>query len=242
MSYSIDVPTKNYLHWNMNSGQLNSTTAFLNFLYNSLKHSSGDYVDMYTLFQICNIPLIVAQKLISNSFKSKNLNNEDLKNTIDINDNNEIDFLSLKNEEFISGFNTLYYGNNIEKTKLIANLCSFNDNLIFIKDVKLLLFHLHMRFLFDDESQNNLKKIIANFFEEKENYKVEEFIIKSIEKNFDIVHIFLTFFQKFKFFNDDQIKLFELSYLRHLKIWKKANFFSQQPKRFKNILLLFQLF
>ena len=99
-----------------------------------------------------------------------------------------------------------------------------------------------MRFLFDDESQNNLKKIIANFFEEKENYKVEEFIIKSIEKNFDIVHIFLTFFQKFKFFNDDQIKLFELSYLRHLKIWKKANFFSQQPKRFKNILLLFQLF
>ena len=229
MSYSIDVPTKNYLNWNMNSGQLNSTTAFLNFLYNSLKHSSGDYVDMYTLFQICNIPLIVAQKLISNSFKSKNLNNEDLKNTIDINDNNEIDFLSLKNEEFISGFNTLYYGNNIEKTKLIANLCSFNDNLIFIKDVRLLLFHLHMRFLFDDESQNNLKKIIANFFEEKENYKIEEFIIKSIEKNFDIVHIFLTFFQKFKFFNDDQIKLFELSYLNHLKIWKKANFQSNTP-------------
>ena len=98
MSYSIDVPTKNYLNWPVNSGQLNSTTAFLNFLYNSLKHSSGDYVDMYTLFQICNIPLIVAQKLISNSFKSKNLNNEDLKNTIDINDNNEIDFLSLKNE------------------------------------------------------------------------------------------------------------------------------------------------
>ena len=138
MSYSIDVPTKNYLNWNMNSGQLNSTTAFLNFLYNSLKHSSGDYVDMYTLFQICNIPLIVAQKLISNSFKSKNLNNEDLKNTIDINDNNEIDFLSLKNEEFISGFNTLYYGNNIESgsnylknymTKYISNLAMIFDGL-----------------------------------------------------------------------------------------------------------------
>ena len=230
MSYSIDVPTKNYLNWPVNSGQLNSTTAFLNFLYNSLKYSSGDNVDMYTLFQICNIPLIVAQKLISNAFKSKNSNNEDLKNTIDIIDNNEIDFLSLNSEEFISGFNTLYYGNNIEKTKLIANLCSFNDNLIFIKDVKLLLSHLHMRFLYDDENESFLKKIIAHFFEDKEKYTIEEFIIKSIEKNFDIVHIFLTFFQKFKFFNDDQIKLFELSYLNHLKIWKKVNFQSNTPK------------
>ena len=229
MSYSIDVPTKNYLNWPMNSGQLNTTTAFLNFLFNSLKHSSGDTVDMYTLFQICNIPLIVAQKLIANSFKSKNINHEDLKSTIEIMDNYEIDFLSLKNEEFISGFHTLYYGNNIEKTKLIANLCSFNNNLIYIKDVKLLLSHLHMRFLYDDENETTLKKIILNFFEEKENYTVEEFIIKSIEKNYDIVYIFLTFFQKFKFFNDEQIKLFELSYLNHLKIWKKANFQSNTP-------------
>ena len=138
MSKSIEIPTQNYLNWPVNC-QLTSTTAFLNFLYNCLKNSTGDKIDMYTLYQITNIPLIDSQKLISNAFKLKNFNNEN-KN---INDINEIDFLCLTNEEFISGFNNLYYGNNYEKTKLIANLCSFNDNLIYIKDVRLLLLHLH---------------------------------------------------------------------------------------------------
>ena len=224
MSNSIEIPTQNYLNWPVNC-QLTSTTAFLNFLYNCLKNSTGDKIDMYTLYQITNIPLIVSQKLISNAFKLKNFNNEN-KN---INDINEIDFLCLTNEEFISGFNNLYYGNNYEKTKLIANLCSFNDNLIYIKDVRLLLLHLHMRFLYDDEKESYLKKIIHIFFEDKENYTIEEFITKSIEKNFDIVHIFITFFNKFKFFTDDQIKLFETSHLNNLNIWKKAFFNSSAP-------------
>ena len=219
MSNSIEIPTQYYLNWPVNC-QLTSTTAFLNFLYNCLKNTTGGKIDMYTLFQMTNIPLIVSQKLISNAFKLKNFNNENPDKNI--NDINEIDFLSLTNEEFISGFNNLYYGNNYEKTKLIANLCSFNDNLIFIKDVRLLLLHLHMRFLYDDEKESILKKIIHTFFEDKENYTIEEFMTKSIEKNFDIVHIFITFFNKFKFFNNDQIKLFETTYLNNLNIWKKA--------------------
>ena len=218
MSISTDIPTKNYYNFST------PTTAFLNFLYNSLKHASGNKVDMYTLFQMCNIPLIVSEKLILNSFKNKNscCDNQEKKNNLDVNDNDN-DFVCLTNEEFIYGFNTIYYGNNAEKTKLIANLCSFNNNLIFIKDVKLLLLHLHMRFLYDDENQMALKKILNNFFEGKENYIIEEFITKSLEKNFDIVHIFITFFAKFKFFNDGQIKLFENSYLSNIKSWKKLN-------------------
>ena len=226
MSNSIEIPTQNYLNWHVNC-QLTSTTAFLNFLYNCLKNTTGGKIDMYTLFQMTNIPLIVSQKLISNAFKLKNANNENPdKNIKDI---NEIDFLSLTNEEFISGFNNLYYGNNYEKTKLIANLCSFNDNIIFIKDVRLLLLHLHMRFLYDDDKESILKKIIYTFFEDKENYTIEEFMTRSIEKNFDIVHIFITFFNKFKFFNNDQIKLFETSYLNNLNIWKKAVYNSSAP-------------
>ena len=75
MSNSIEIPTQNYLNWPVNC-QLTSTTAFLNFLYNCLKNTTGGKIDMYTLFQMTNIPLIVSQKLISNAFKLKNFNNE----------------------------------------------------------------------------------------------------------------------------------------------------------------------
>ena len=216
MSYSIEVPTNDLFNWNQTSCHMSSKTVFLKFLYNCLQKNSGNKIDMYTLFQICNLPLIVSQKLISNSFRNKNLNVQENKNNE--NDDNKIDFLCLKCEEFVSGFYNLYFGNNIEKTRLIANFCSFSDNLINIKDVRLLLLHFHMRFLYDDENEVNLKKLISAFFEDKENYTVEEFIQRSIEKNFDIVHIFITFFEKFKFFNNDQIKLFEQSYLNHLKV------------------------
>ena len=67
-----------------------------------------------------------------------------------------------------------------------------------------------MRFLYDDENQMVLKKILNNFFEGKENYIIEEFITKSLEKNFDIVYIFVTFFEKFKFFNDGQINFLKI--------------------------------
>ena len=227
MSYSTEVPTNDLFNWNQTSCQISSKTVFLKFLYNCLQKNSGNKIDMYTLFQICNLPLIVSQKLISNSFRNKNLNVQENKNNE--NDDNKIDFLCLKCEEFVSGFYNLYFGNNIEKTRLIANFCSFSDNLINIKDVRLLLLHFHMRFLYDDENEVNLKKLISAFFEDKDNYTVEEFIQRSIEKNFDIVHIFITFFEKFKFFNNEQIKLFEQSYLNHLKIWKKSQFNSVMP-------------
>ena len=195
--------------------EISNRLSFLNSLYYSLKHASGDRVDMYTLFQISKIPLILAQKLILNSFHNKMSFNFDTNKQID--NDNEIDFLCLSNEEFVNGFNSIYYGSNNDKTNIIANLCSFSKSQIYIKDVKLLLNHCHMRFLHDDINQSNLKKIINNFFSDKEIYTIEEFITKSLEKNYDIIQIFLAFFNKFKFFNKDQIKLFEQTYLNHLK-------------------------
>ena len=179
---------------------------------------------MYTLFQISNMSLIVAQKLILNAFHNKmTYNYNDINNTQgNIKSDLEIDFLCLSNEEFMNGFNTLYFGNHYEKTKLIANLCSFSKNQIQMRDVKLLLNHCHMRFLHNDLYEINLKRIIYNFFEEKDNYTINEFISKSLEKNYDIIEIFDTFFNKFKFFNKDQIKLFEYTYLNHLKLWRKT--------------------
>jgi HD-GYP domain-containing protein (c-di-GMP phosphodiesterase class II) len=83
-----------------------------------------------------------------------------------------------------------------------------------------------MRFLHNDLYEINLKRIIYNFFEEKDNYTINEFISKSLEKNFDIIEIFNTFFNKFKFFNNEQIKLYEYTYLNHLKLWKKTKNYS----------------
>ena len=213
MSNNLKIQSKPHYQLT-NSNEISPRLAFLNSLYYSLKYSSGDKVDMYTLFQISKIPLIVSQKLILNSFHNKmsfNLNiNSQIKN------DNEIDFLCLSNEEFVNGFNSIYFGSDSDKTNIIANLCSFSKNQIYIKDVTLLLNHCHMRFLHDDINLSTLKKIINNFFEDKEIYSIEEFITKSLEKNYDIIEIFLTFFDKFKFFNNEQIKLFEHTYLTNI--------------------------
>ena len=219
----MEILSTNYQISNINY-QVPPRVAFLNSLYYSLKYISGEKVDMYTLFQISNMPLIVAQKLILNAFHNKmTYNYNDINNTQgNIKSDLEIDFLCLSNEEFMNGFNTLYFGNHYEKTKLIANLCSFSKNQIQMRDVKLLLNHCHMRFLHNDLYEINLKRIIYNFFEEKDNYTINEFISKSLEKNYDIIEIFDTFFNKFKFFNKDQIKLFEYTYLNHLKLWRKT--------------------
>ena len=219
----MEMPSTNYQLSNINY-QVPPRVAFLNSLYYSLKYASGDKVDMYTLFQISKMPLILAQKLILNAFHNKMTYNynESNNNQGNIKSDIEIDFLCLSNEEFMNGFNIIYFGNHLEKTKLIANLCSFSKNQIQMRDVKLLLNHCHMRFLHDDINEINLKRIIYNFFEEKDNYTINEFISKSLEKNFDIIEIFNTFFHKFKFFNKDQIKLYEHTYLNHLKLWRKT--------------------
>ena len=223
----MEIPSANYQLLNINY-QVPSRVAFLNSLYYSLKYISGEKVDMYTLFQISKMPLIVAQKLILNAFHNKmTYNYNEINNTQGtIKNDLEIDFLCLSNEEFMNGFNTLYFGSHNEKTKLIANLCSFSKNQIQMRDVKLLLNHCHMRFLHNDLYEINLKRIIQNFFEEKDNYTINEFISKSLEKNFDIIEIFNTFFNKFKFFNNEQIKLYEYTYLNHLKLWKKTKNYS----------------
>ena len=82
---------------------------------------------MYTLFQISNMSLIVAQKLILNAFHNKmTYNYNDINNTQgNIKSDLEIDFLCLSNEEFMNGFNTLYFGNHYVKI-------SYDNDLIII--------------------------------------------------------------------------------------------------------------
>jgi hypothetical protein len=64
--------------------------------------------------------------------------------------------------------------------------------------------------LFYDDSEKLIINIIDNFFKKKKKITKENFISKSKEKNYDLIFIFLSFFEKFKFFNDEHLKIFEI--------------------------------
>ena len=174
------------------------TKNFLKLIYESLEEFSNRKIDMYTFFQISNIPLIICQKLFIKSFKNSK---------IDVLKESNFNFLSC--EEFSEGFFKLFFGSNQEKIELISNLCSFDNENVYLNDVKLLLLHFHMR-LFYDDSEKIIINIIENFFKKRKKITKENFILKSKEKNYDLIFIFLSFFEKFKFFNEEHLKIFEI--------------------------------
>ena len=193
---------------------------FLKLIYESLEEFSNRKIDMYTFFQFSNIPLIICQKLFIKSFKNSKIGF--LK---------ESNFNYLSCEEFSEGFYKLFFGSNYEKIELISNLCSFDDENVYLNDVKLLLLHFHMR-LFYDDSEKLIINIIENFFKKRKKITKENFILKSKEKNFDLVFIFLSFFEKFKFFNEDHLKIFEIYNNKQLNSkknsFKKNQFYTNQ--------------
>ena len=186
-----------------------SNKNFFKFYIFSLKKLCRGKIDIYTLNQITYLPLIVCQKLII-SFLNKNsiLNLENA------------DLLKLDNNSFIEKFYTIYFGTNYEKIKLISKFLSFDGKFIHYEDVKLLLLHLHMR-LFYDKTENKILSIINQFFNGVDVMKIEDFSQKCLEKNFDIIYVFLGFFEKFKFFNNDQIKFFDAYYSSSNELKKK---------------------
>jgi len=195
----------------------NNSKSFLKFLYLSIKKMCNNNFDMFTLTQISNFPLIISEKLIYSLIYNDNNNN----NNNNYNDNN--DMLNFNSEKFIYCFYNLYFGTIYEKIKIISNLCCIKNNYIYLNDIKILLIHFHMRVLCDD-SENYLYELIENFFNKKEKMKKENFIMKCIEKNYDIIYIFLTFFEKFSFFNKNHIKIFENSKINEDLKFKESSF------------------
>lgn len=163
--------------------------SFLIRIYQSLFKLSNEKVDSFTINQISHFPLIICDKIVNM------ITNKQRKN--------------LTQDEFTSCFNTLYFGSLVDKAKLIAMLCDFKQKeVININDVKLLLMHFHMRIM-TDETVNNVLEIVDKFFEGKDTLSIDEFLRSSFEKNLDIIDIFITFFDKFRFFNNPQLKFFE---------------------------------
>ena len=217
MLSSLDIKIKlkknknNFLSSSTNFNTLisDSNKNFFKFYIFSLKKLCRGKIDIYTLNQITYLPLIICQKLIISFLNKNSMTN--LENA---------DLLKLDNNSFIDNFYTIYFGTNFDKIKLISKFLSFDGKFIHYEDVKLLLLHLHMR-LFNDKTENKILSILHHFFNGLDKMKIEEFSQKSLEKNFDLIYVFLGFFEKFKFFNNEQIKFFEAYYSSSNEMKKK---------------------
>ena len=217
MLSSLDIKIKlkknknNFLSSSTNFNTLisDSNKNFFKFYIFSLKKLCRGKIDIYTLNQITYLPLIICQKLIISFLNKNSMTN--LENS---------DLLKLDNNSFIDNFYTIYFGTNFDKIKLISKFLSFDGKFIHYEDVKLLLLHLHMR-LFNDKTENKILSILHHFFNGLDKMKIEEFSQKSLEKNFDLIYVFLGFFEKFKFFNNEQIKFFEAYYSSSNEIKRK---------------------
>ena len=180
--------------------------SFLIRIFQSIYKLSKEKVDLYTLSQVTHFPLIICDKLINV------LTNRQRKN--------------LTQDEFTTCFNTLYFGSLADKAKMIAMMCDFKQkDIININDVKILLIHFHMR-IFTAQTENILYEIIDNFFEGKETITIDEFLHTSLEKNFDIIELFISFFDKFCFFTENQINFFDEV---QMKMMYKSNKNSKMP-------------
>ena len=192
--------------------------SFFNFIYQSLYKLSDGKIDMFSLNQLTDLPLIICDKLIKimTSHKKK----------------------QVTQDEFSFVLDQLYFGSDFEKAKLIGMLCDFKRNeYITIGDMKLLLLHFHMRLL-SDETENEIVSIIKKFFNGKEYMSFIDFISQCFEYSYDVVNIFNCYFEKFKFFNTTQLQYFQevqkkLMY-KNKKKKNKDNAFSTNINTFNN--------
>ncbi|MCQ2818187.1 MAG: hypothetical protein MJ252_13050, partial [archaeon] len=146
-----------------------SVKLLLSDIYKYINKSTSSRIDKYTIQQITNLPLIVSEKLVlAFSSSSSQFNKED-------------PLLTLNN--FIDGFFTLYHGEIKDKVKLIYKICNYNKkNIIDSDDVKILLYHLHFKFM-TEKKEKKILNILNTFFKEKETFTEEEFLEESLNKN-----------------------------------------------------------
>lgn len=167
----------------------------LGHIYNDINARCKEVFDMYTLNELTSFPLIFCEKLIQ-SFTS-----------------NESETLS--NEQFIRGFNVLYFSSIQDIINQIARICAFDKKGVWINDIRLLLLHFHMH-LMTNETEKTLTQILYSFFNEendkKHNYyiSIEDFVSRALNKNRDIVSIFIAFLHKFSFFSKEQIEYYSI--------------------------------
>jgi Ca2+-binding EF-hand superfamily protein len=122
----------------------------------------------------------------------------------------------LKSDEFIDGVTKLYLGDYKETTFLLFKMYDFTkENVIYRNNVKLILSYLPIvntavstsetEYKDQNDSMNEIDKILNKTFEKKETFNYEEFLYAIENKASDIFLIFLCFFYQNIPFNDNHI-------------------------------------
>ena len=165
---------------------------YFNELYNNIKEriKTNTKYNNYLFYEIFNYPLFICLKL----FKSINTSND--KN------------LSIK--DFTEGLFNLFYMDQENFLDLLFKILNFNHNNDFIRKDDVILFFLHFSSIkYNYHYEDNLIKIIDNFFEKKEEINLNQFKEISNYRNSDLLVLFRYFLNLKRFFTYEQLKYFQ---------------------------------
>ena len=181
---------------------------YLTYLYKSI-HNESKNIESETFFNINNYPLFISNKIFSSLTKSES----------------EL----ITENEFISFYVKLYYGNFYDKAKLVFDILDFSKK----KKIKIddCIIFLYQFFIKKNKysSKENLQlidKIVSNFFNDKSILTFGEYVEKIKNNNSDILFLILINLTYYKNFRLEQIKFF---YIKTIKInhYDKINYLNE---------------
>ena len=167
--------------------------SFITEMYNSLYKRSNKKVDMFTLAELSGYPLLFCEKAVTYITQGKRKN------------------MSL--DDFVKLFKAMYFDTPFNKTQFAASLFDFKQrDVIVLNDIKVMLLQFHIR-IFNDSTEQQVVDIINNFYISSNvnttQMTKKMFIKHSLTKNFDVVHMLFTYLEKYKPFEQEQLKHFQ---------------------------------
>ena len=168
--------------------------SFLSEVYNSLYKRSNQKVDMFTLSELSGYPLLFCEKAVMYVTQGKRKN--------------------MTLDDFIKLFKAMYFDTPYNNVNFAASLFDFKQrDVIMLNDIKVLLLQFHIR-IFNDSTEQQVVDIINNFYIGSCSVNATQmtkrrFIKHSLSKNYDVVHLLFTYLEKYKPFEQEQLKHFQ---------------------------------
>ena len=167
---------KNYLYPYKFTNNKTIIVNFLTEIYANIYIRCNSIFDSYTFQEVIKLPMIISDKIY------KALTNEEKK---------------LNLENFSKGIYEMFFAPIEVKALFIFDVFDFNkDNIIEKDDVFLLLSHFHL-IENNSNSINLLEEVIDNFFDNRNNYKKEEYISLLQNKNADVFILMIIFINNY---------------------------------------------
>ena len=108
----------------------------------------------------------------------------------------------------------MYFDTTYNNVNFAASLFDFKQrDVIMLNDIKVLLLQFHIR-IFNDSTEQQVVDIINNFYIGSCSVNATQmtkrrFIKHSLSKNYDVVHLLFTYLEKYKPFEQEQLKHFQ---------------------------------